>query len=725
MMSRYVRPIPAFLVLIVALSVLSVPGAGRITAQNSREITLEDFSDVVTRTDRGLNDFSGNMGVLNDRYITDFSLQCPSGTPPCALQLSWDFATAIEDYTGLFFSLFGLTDTVVSFDRTTTVPLSFPEHSLDLDRIDGVVNAHLPGRAVEHVCFAATYTGGGALQLKAEIKDAQSPTQGFRSAYFTLLPAPTVQSFCWDFRTSFTPGSPDVNLRQAKVLSFIIERQNSGAGVSNPQTGTLRLQRIWFTTNQMETQPANDAELLDLLELRTYQYFIDWSSRKPDSAGIPQDRSTFGDLLTVGGIGFALPAHIIAAERGWITRAEARTRVLSVLRVLDQPAAFGPEPIGRIGYRGWFYHFLGTDGRRKQNFDFPDTPCDESQNTVEISSIDTGLALMGVLAAQSYFSGADPEEVEIRIRAQAIYDRVDWNFMLDHEKQQFYLGWKPNEARESFPPFAFPGQPDVGRYAGTITQSQTLDFYTDEALILVLLALGSTQEPAISPEIYAALVRQCDQDLIKTFPGTLFTYQFLLAFIDTRAMWTRPACGATATWFENTQVATSRVIAYAEQNPRGFATYGPNAWGIAAAEGPFDSYHAYGAPPLAAWNTPEEDGTVTYYGMVSAVSLGPDYRTRVIAAVRNAWNRGDWHPRFGLPDAFNDNIAQANPPGDALRQAGPWKQRALFAINQGPMLLHLENARSGLIWSLLARNPNIQRGWARLYERVYLPMVRR
>jgi hypothetical protein len=88
---------------------------------------------------------------------------------------------------------------------------------------------------------------------------------------------------------------------------------------------------------------------------------------------MPQDRSTFGDLLTVGGVGFALPAHIIAAEPGWISRQEAATRVLNVLRLLDQENAYCPDRVGCLGYRGWLYHFLGTDGRRKLNFDFIDS----------------------------------------------------------------------------------------------------------------------------------------------------------------------------------------------------------------------------------------------------------------------------------------------------------------------------------------------------------------
>ena len=174
-----------------------------------------------------------------------------------------------------------------------------------------------------------------------------------------------------------------------------------------PNKGPSRFNHIWFTADWDEQEPASDEDLLDLLERRAYQYFLDWSSRKPESQGIPQDRSTFGDLLTVAGIGFGLPGHIIAAERNWISRDDAAEYVLNVLRTLDDADAFGPNATGTLGYRGWFYHFLGPDGRRKKNYDFPDTPRDERLNTVELSSIDTGLALMGILTTQSYFNQAD------------------------------------------------------------------------------------------------------------------------------------------------------------------------------------------------------------------------------------------------------------------------------------------------------------------------------
>jgi hypothetical protein len=211
--------------------------------------------------------------------------------------------------------------------------------------------------------------------------------------------------------------------------------------------------------------------------------------------------------------------------------------------------------------------------------------------------------------------------------------------------------------------------------------------------------------------------------LIRTWPGSLFTYQFLHAFVDTRAL---SRC-EQVNWYANSALAIRRTIAHAESNPQGFATYGANAWGLSAAEGPYDAYHAYAAPPVAVANPPEEDGTVTYYSMISSLTFGSDLRQQAIAAANAGWARGHWHPRFGLPDAFNDEVAQStlDPAAKdaALRKNGPWVQRALFAIDQGPMLLHLENARSGLIWQLTARNPNLAGTLRRSCPVAYLPLI--
>jgi hypothetical protein len=223
----------------------------------------------------------------------------------------------------------------------------------------------------------------------------------------------------------------------------------------------------------------------------------------------------------------------------------------------------------------------------------------------------------------------------------------------------------------------------------------------------ILLGVASDTHP-VPADTYTHLIATPDEKgLIRTWPGSLFTYQFLPAFLDTRSWLT--SCIAT-TWFLNSRQAITEVIQYAEANPISYTTYGATAWGLSAAEGPFDTYHAYGAPPVAAGNPPEQDGAITYYAMLSAASFGRDLWEQAVSALRAGWQRGHWHSRFGLPDAFNAAIDEASLPEDALRKAGAWVNRALFAIDQGPMLLHLENASSGLIWDLIEANPNIQRG---------------
>ena len=668
---------------------------------------LEDFADIVTQQDLGYNDFSGNMGLISDQYVTSAAHPLNCQNSDCFYRLAWDFGADTEVFTGYFFSLFGLTDTLATFDGIITETITFPHHFLNMDRIDGLLN--VPARQFLEICLDFTYSEDSELQLRLELKDVDD---GARFQRFSLTGMILPQTVCWDFRNDYEvpPGSAETDVTRAKLFTILIEERNVGAGVSNPTAGIIDIDRVYFTLSEPEMKPATDELLADLAARRAYQYFLDWSSRDPRSLDLPQDRSTFGDLITVGGVGFALPAHIIAAENNWISRAEAAARVHNVLTILDDEAAFGPERVGRIGHRGWFYHFLGIDGKRKLNFDFNATPVDESLNTVELSTIDTGLALMGVLAAQSYFTGADTIETEIRSMAQSIYDRVEWDFMLEPASEQFYLGWKPIEDYEG-PPFEIPDGDSLGNYSGLPTDPATLDFYTDEALLLILLAAGSDAH-SVDPQIYARLQFAADSDgFMRTFPGALFTYQFLPAFVDTR---TWPGACPGIDWYENARQAVWRTIEYAN-SATAYSSYGPDAWGLSAAEGPFDKYHAYGAQPVAVANEAEEDGTVTYYGMVSAAGLGDDLYARSIQAVSAGWDRGHWHPRFGLPDAFHADVSEApHAPPDLLRSTGPWIGRALFAIDQGPMLLHLENARSGLIWQLLAANPNIRRAIERL-----------
>jgi hypothetical protein len=546
--------------------------ASSSTPPTSATVTLEDFSDIVTRLDGGFDDFSGNMGAINGEYVAEMAPVCEANGTGCRLRFGWNFGPANEAFTGLFLSVFGLSDTLVTFDGVITQTVAFPEHALDLDDIDGAFRspAGVP-HAYEAACVTLTNNSAEPITLRWELKDAAGAARFTR---VTIPDAPAAQTRCvnitaqglGDWQRS---GDGNFDRSRVKLMVFVIERRHVGDGVENPVAGALDFHHIFFGADQAEAPPTDTDALLDRVEYRAAQYFEDWRSRKPGSAGLTQDRSTFADLLTVGGTGFGLPAYVIAAEQGWLTRAEAAQRAVAALRVLDRPEAFGPERAGRIGTHGFFYHFLGVDGYRKLNFDFPATTRDESLNTVEVSTIDTSLLVMGALVAQSYFDDpTDPIEAEIRQRVQAIYDRVDWPFMFEAASQQLYLGWKPNEPRDAEPAFEIPDVEGGGKYAGVPGDPATLDYYTDEALIALLLGVNSPTHP-LPASAWQALIATLDADgLIRTWPGSLFTYQFLHAFMDTRTL---SRC-EPINWYANSALAIRRAIAHAESNPQGFAT---------------------------------------------------------------------------------------------------------------------------------------------------------
>lgn len=689
-------------------------------APTDAEDTLWDATAAVTQADRGFNDASGSVGDLDDRYGRSTFEPEVAGSTRHVERFRWDFSAApsLDVFTGRFLSAMSLTETLGTFDGAgTVVPIRFDQHVFNLDAIDGDLNEPGGPRRANGLCARLRYPGAASLALRVEIKD---PSGGARFTRVTVAPGAADQKHCWRFREAFRTAGPDLDLTRAKVVALVIERSHVADGIRNPDAGTIDWLGVSWQVDRVDSLPSDDDALLELIGRRSYQYFRDFASRHPGSQGLPADRSTFPDLLSVGGAGFAFASHVVAAYRGWVPREAAAESVVEALRVLDDAAAFGHQRVGRLGHCGFFYHFLGVDGRRKLNFDFPDTAAKKAENTVEVSTIDTALALAGMLVAQSYFDGTGAVEEEIRRRAQAIYDRVDWRCMLEASRQQLYLGSKPAEVR-SGPAFLIPdGQPGGHSYSGTPGAPATLDYTTDEALIALLMGIGSNTS-ALPSGAWCAPIRPRDADgFVRTWPGSPFTFFFLSSFIDPRALAATAPCPGEAPvdWFANTRTAFLRTIQAVGSNPRSFKTYGPDAWGISPAEGAADAYFAYGLGALAVDPNPVEDGTVTYYGALAALPFGADLRERALQVARKAFERGHWHSRFGLPDAWNDDISQGAlsvlGAAQSLRQTGPWVGRGTFGIDVGPMLLAIENARSGLVWQMSAKNPNLQRALGRL-----------
>jgi hypothetical protein len=691
-------------------------------------IIIEDFRNIVTPGDLGTNRMRGQMGALNsnDEPLSTLSVDL-EGTPK--LVFDWNFAVSkdLHAFTGLFFTLFGAIDTKTSRDGVAVEKVKFDEYVLNLADIDAPLQEPGGPRRIVNLLGDVEWRGAETLEVIVEIKDV---TGDDRSVRMILPPNIGRAHLVWDFRDPEFSSNGPFDETRAKVVALVIKREQNifSPNITNPTAGKFILHSLQLLPDRGDAEPADDDALLDLVERRCVQYVFDWSGRKPGTEGLPQDRANFGDLYTTGGLGFSLPMMITAAERGWARREDIIPPILKLLRKLADPALQGPNAIGMVGHKGWFYHFFGIDGLRKRNADDPATADDESRNFVELSAIDTALALFGILSVQSYFDGNTAEEVELRNLAQTIFDRVDWEFMIHRAEKQFFLAWQPEGVTNTF---EIPDSSGNGFFSGrmqngVITDAHTLDFLTDELLCLVLLSACAPNRTEALNSVIDGWVHHIEASgLISSWPGSLFTYQFLHAFVNTQGMRFPVRFGdGRFDPFANARLAMEVVRQFCIDNEGLVPTIGPLTWGITAAEDADDLYRAAGVPPAAAVADAMTNGTVAWYGMFSAVSYGPEWRTRAIDAMREAFRRGQWDTRFGPPDAFNDDISAimaALPPDKVVRSSGPWVNWNSFIIDVGPVALHIENARSGLIWRLMANNPNIQRGRAFLQSMLPLP----
>src|SRR5665647_2846231 len=171
---------------------------------------------------------------------------------------------------------------------------------------------------------------------------------------------------------------------------------------------------------------ASDDEFLDYVQQTSFDYF--WYGANPANGLVP-DRSSTGSACSIAAVGFGLTAIGIGIDHGWITRTQGVARVLTTLNTFLQGPQ-GPDASGTIGYKGWFYHFLDMNTAMR------------APNS-ELSSIDTTLLLSGILYSKQYFNGINSDETSIRTMADAIVNRVDWNWMAQGTNA-VSMGWFPS-----------------------------------------------------------------------------------------------------------------------------------------------------------------------------------------------------------------------------------------------------------------------------------------
>jgi hypothetical protein len=429
---------------------------------------------------------------------------------------------------------------------------------------------------------------------------------------------------------------------------------------------------------------ADDLAFLDDLERRTFFWF--WDKTNPLNGLVP-DREPAPSFSSVAAIGFGLAAYPIGAERGWITRDAAKSRVLTTLRFL-RAAPQGDAPHGMAGHRGFFYHFL--DMQTGARFE-----------TVELSTIDTALCLAGALFCASYFDRDDPAESEVRTLATDLFERADWAWAASARPPRVSMGWTPESGALGW---------DWSGY--------------NEAMILFVLALGSPTHP-IGTASYTTYVSTYRWD---TFHGQtfvnfapLFGHQYSQVFLDLAGIRDAYMRKKGIDYFENSRRATLAQRSYAIANPGGFAGYGPDVWGLTACDGPADvtldvngrkvrffSYAARGAGSRDV----RDDGTLAPAAAAGSLPFTPGFSVRALRTMVERWG-GEIYGRHGFRDAFNPTFTSPTLRHGRVVPGKGWFDTDALGIDQGPILAMIENYRSGLIWRVMRKNPSIVRGLRR------------
>ncbi|KAF0093199.1 MAG: hypothetical protein E1N59_3045 [Puniceicoccaceae bacterium 5H] len=431
--------------------------------------------------------------------------------------------------------------------------------------------------------------------------------------------------------------------------------------------------------------PADqDAFLADIQE-RTFDWFWDWTN--PDNGLVP-DRAPTPSFSSVAAVGFGLTAWPIGIERGYISRKQGVDRVLNTLRFFaDAPQ--GDVPVGMTGYRGFYYHFLDMENGKRYL-------------QVELSTIDTALLMMGVLFCQSYFDGPGEQEAEIRELAEMLYRRVEWDWA-EIRPNLMCMGWLP----------------EIGFL------DSDYEGY-DEAMFLYLLALGSPTHP-ISSDAWDAFVWSYrwdpfqQQEHIAFAP--MFGHQYAQSWIDLRGVQDAFMAEKGIDYFENSRRAAYAQRAYAIRNPLGWEDYGENIWGLTACDGPIDmrreykgrmreffTYRARGAG--ADYIT--DDGTIAPTAAAASLPFAPEIVIPALQEMRRRYG-DDLYNQHGFVDAFNPSYTYTDidvPNGEVVPGKG-WFGKDHLGIDQGPILLMIENFRSGFVWDVMKRNPHIVRGLER------------
>ncbi|MGK2862538.1 MAG: glucoamylase family protein [Chitinophagaceae bacterium] len=400
----------------------------------------------------------------------------------------------------------------------------------------------------------------------------------------------------------------------------------------------------------------SDSALLDLVQKQTFRYF--WDFAHPVS-GLARERSNIIDYghetTTIGGTGFGIMAIIVAAERNWISRDTAAGQILKIVRFLRNSDVF----------HGVFPHWMNGSTGKTIRF----SPKDDGGDIVE-----TSFLFQGLLCAREYFNRDNQKESDLRRRITWMWNEVEWDWYTRDGMNVLFWHWSPNH--------------------GWAMNNEIRGW--NECLITYVLA-ASSKNYAIDPRVYYRgwtnginFKNQREYYGIKLplgddYGGPLFFTHYSFLGLDPRGLKDN-----YADYWEQNKNHTLINRAYCVDNPKEYKGYGENSWGLTAS----DTYNGYSA------HSPTNDnGTVTPTAALSSFPYTPELSMKALKHFY--YDLGDkiWS-EYGFTDAFNETKN--------------WYASSHLAIDQGPIIVMIENYRSGLLWKLFMSCPEIKTGLQRL-----------
>jgi hypothetical protein len=415
----------------------------------------------------------------------------------------------------------------------------------------------------------------------------------------------------------------------------------------------------------------SDELLLDRLQRAAFGYFLETYN---SANGLIADRTRVGSPASIAVVGFALACYPVAVERGWMARADAVTRTLTTLSFLW--ASPQSQSADATGYKGFYYHFLDmASGRRVWQS--------------ELSPVDTTFLLAGILTASAYFTGDAPNEIEIRQLAERLYSRIDWPWMQNSESA-VWQGWKPQTGHLHY---GWEGY--------------------SEAMLLYVLGMASPTHPLRDNSYEKWTSTYQWENLYRhdfLYAGPLFIHQFSQAWLDLKNLQDSFMAEKECDYFENSRRAAHIQQQYAIRNPNEFEGYGENCWGLSAGDGPGNktlriggrNRHLFGYVARGVPYGPY-DGTITPPAILACLPFAPEI---ALPAIRHiCWRYPQVATEYRLPSGFNASLF------DGAQNL--WISKDYLGLDQGIIILMIENYRSELIWNLMRECPYIKLGLSR------------